>query len=59
VTEEVLNRAGVETVGDLQDYPGDLRALIGSFGPKLRLLRLLGLGVANLHEPSGQQLMLL
>ena len=35
-TEEVLHRAGVETVGDLQDYPGDLRALTGSFGPKLR-----------------------
>jgi DNA polymerase-4 len=36
VTEEVLHRAGVETVGDLQDYPGDLRALVGSFGPKLK-----------------------
>jgi len=36
VTEETLNRAGVVTVGDLQDYPGDLRALVGSFGPKLK-----------------------
>jgi DNA polymerase IV len=36
VTEDVLNRAGVETVGDLQDYPGDLRALVGSFGPTLK-----------------------
>ncbi len=36
VTEQVLKEAGVETVGDLQDYPGDLRALVGSFGPKLR-----------------------
>jgi DNA polymerase-4 len=36
VTEQILLRAGVETVGDLQDYPGDLRALTGSFGPKLR-----------------------
>lgn len=35
-TGEILNRAGVETVGDLQDYPGDLRALVGSFGPKLK-----------------------
>lgn len=35
-TEQVLHQAGVETVGDLQDYPGDLRALVGSFGPKLR-----------------------
>ena len=36
VTEQVLHQAGVETVGDLQDYPGDLRALVGSFGPKLK-----------------------
>jgi DNA polymerase IV len=36
VTEEVLHRAGIQTVGDLQDYPGDLRALVGSFGPTLR-----------------------
>jgi DNA polymerase-4 len=36
VTEQALHRAGTETVGDLQDHPGDLRALAGSFGPKLR-----------------------
>ena len=36
VTEQVLNRAGIGTVGDLQDYRGDLRALVGSFGPKLK-----------------------
>ena len=36
VTEQVLRRAGIETVGDLQDHPGDLRALVGSFGPRLR-----------------------
>jgi DNA polymerase-4 len=36
VTEEVLNRAGVDTIGALQDYPGDLRALVGSFGPTLK-----------------------
>ena len=36
VTEQALKQAGVETVGDLQDYPGDLRALAGSFGPTLR-----------------------
>lgn len=36
VTEQVLKGAGVETVGDLQQYPGDLRALVGSFGPKLK-----------------------
>jgi DNA polymerase-4 len=36
VTEDVLNRAGIVTVADLQDYPGDLRALVGSFGPRLR-----------------------
>lgn len=36
VTEQVLHQAGVVTVGDLQDYSGDLRALVGSFGPKLK-----------------------
>jgi len=36
VTQQTLNQAGLVTVGDLQDYPGDLRALVGSFGPKLK-----------------------
>jgi DNA polymerase-4 len=36
VTEQVLREAGIRTVGDLQDYTGDLRALVGSFGPTLR-----------------------
>jgi DNA polymerase-4 len=36
VTENILSQAGVVTVGDLQDYPGDLRALVGSFAPKLK-----------------------
>jgi DNA polymerase-4 len=36
VTEQVLNQAGIRTVGDLQDHPGDLRALVGSFGQKLK-----------------------
>jgi len=36
VTEQVLHQAGIHTVGDLQDYAGDLRALVGSFGPTLR-----------------------
>jgi len=36
VTEQVLNGAGVRTVGDLQDYPGDLRALVGSFAAQLK-----------------------
>src|ERR1051326_7914728 len=36
VTEQALRRVGIVTVGDLQDYPGDLRALVGSFGPKLK-----------------------
>ncbi len=36
VTEQILNRAGIESIGDLQDYPGDLRALVGSFGPALK-----------------------
>jgi len=36
VTEQVLNQAGLRTVGDVQDYPGDLRALVGSYGLKLK-----------------------
>jgi DNA polymerase-4 len=36
VTETVLNEAGIETVGHLQDYPGDLRALVGSFAARLK-----------------------
>ena len=36
VTEQVLNKVGISTVGDLQDYAGDLRALVGSFGSKLK-----------------------
>ena len=36
VTEQVLQKAGLHTVGDLQDHPGDLRALVGSFAAKLR-----------------------
>lgn len=36
VTEQALAQAGIVTVGDLQDHPGDLRALVGSFGPTLR-----------------------
>ena len=36
VTEQTLSQVGILTVGDLQDYPGDLRALVGSLGPKLK-----------------------
>jgi DNA polymerase-4 len=36
VTAEVLSQAGLQTVGDLQDYAGDLRPLLGSFGPVLK-----------------------
>jgi DNA polymerase IV len=36
VTEQALHHAGVRTVGDLQDYPGDLRALVGSFAATLK-----------------------
>jgi DNA polymerase IV len=36
VTEQVLHGAGLRTVGDLQDYRGDLRALVGSWGPRLK-----------------------
>lgn len=36
VTEQVLKGAAINTVGDLQDYRGDLHALVGSFGPMLK-----------------------
>jgi DNA polymerase-4 len=36
VTEQVLKKVGISTVGDLQDYRGDLRALVGSFAAKLK-----------------------
>ena len=36
VTEQTLNRAGIDTIGALQDFPGDLRALAGSFGLTLK-----------------------
>lgn len=36
VTEEALAGAGFRTIGDLQDYPGDLRHLVGSWGPVLK-----------------------
>lgn len=36
VSEQILNGAGIRTVGDLQDYRGDLRALVGSFGVVLK-----------------------
>jgi len=36
VTEQVLNQAGIDTIGSLQDYSGDLRALVGSYGPTLK-----------------------
>lgn len=36
VTEKTLLRHGLKTVGDLQDYPNDLSALLGSFGPALK-----------------------
>jgi len=36
VTAEQLQQVGIKTVGDLQDYRGDLRTLVGSFGPTLK-----------------------
>jgi DNA polymerase-4 len=35
-TEEVLNNAGIDTIGAMQDYRGDLRALVGTFGITLK-----------------------
>ena len=36
VTEQNLASVSLRTVGDLQDYPGDLRAQVGSWGPELK-----------------------
>ncbi|MEM1059425.1 MAG: DNA polymerase IV [Verrucomicrobiota bacterium] len=36
VTAETLRRAGIATVGDLQDYRGELRGLVGSWSEKLQ-----------------------
>ena len=36
VTEEQLGHAGIRTVGELQDFTGDLRSFVGSFGPTLK-----------------------
>lgn len=38
VTADVLGRVGILTVGDLQDYSGDLRSMVGSFGERLKNL---------------------
>lgn len=36
VTEQKLLANGLNTIGDIQDYPADLRHLLGSFGPALK-----------------------
>lgn len=36
VTEEILHAANIKTIADVQDYTGDLRALLGSYGSVLR-----------------------
>ncbi len=36
VTTETLAKAGLQSIGDLQDYRGELRALVGSYAPILR-----------------------
>ncbi len=36
VTEEILNGVNIRTIADVQDYAGDLRALVGSYGPVLK-----------------------
>jgi DNA polymerase-4 len=36
VTEDKLIKAGLKTIGDVQDYQGDLRLLVGSWAQTLR-----------------------
>jgi DNA polymerase-4 len=38
VTEQTLINASIKTIGDLQDYQGDLRSLVGSWAPALKRL---------------------
>jgi DNA polymerase-4 len=38
VTEQHFHNVGLRTIGDLQDYKGDLRALVGSWAPRLKEL---------------------
>jgi DNA polymerase-4 len=38
VTEQAFHSAGLRTIGDLQDHTGDLRALVGSWAPRLKQL---------------------
>lgn len=40
VTEEILQRAGMHTLADLQNAASDLREVVGSFGPTLKQLAL-------------------
>src|SRR5215469_7867460 len=53
VTEQVLHQAGVQTIGDLQDYPGDLRALVGSFAHQLKQF---ALGVDDRSLEQGDEI---
>ncbi len=36
VTEQRLADLGLRTIGDLQDYPGDLRPVVGTWAPELK-----------------------
>jgi DNA polymerase IV len=53
VTEQTLNRAGIGTIGDLQDYEGDLRTLVGSFGTTLKRF---GFGEDDRPVESGDEI---
>jgi DNA polymerase IV len=53
VTEQMLNRAGVKTIADVQDYPGDLRTLVGSFGTTLKRF---GFGEDDRPVESGDEI---
>jgi DNA polymerase IV len=46
VTEQALVNAGIRTIGDLQDYGGDLRTLVGSWAQSLK-----GLALGEDHRP--------
>ncbi len=48
-SNEILNKAGLHTIGDIQEYKGELVSLMGNFGP---LLKQYALGVDDRRVES-------
>ena len=52
-TEEILQKAGIHTIRDIQQYPGNLESLMGNFGPALKRY---SLGVDDRPVESGDSI---